>query len=207
MTSSANFGYMIFADSRDYILRFRTYDLYADTGLQSDYRHILIAIPWDRVESYYLREPRKWDSVSLRRTFTWFGPLSTMTDMITFTLLTFIICPMIIGQFVDDPVAYAALFQTCWFVENFWMQVQIIHIIRTPMIPFLQSRASRILLASSFLALLVGTVLPFTSIGDFLGMVPMPWEFMVFLPLIGLTYFVAALMVKKVYLRRYGELL
>ena len=207
MTSSANFGYMI-----SLIIATIFFDFEPMTSMQILVFNLIvdiscIAIPWDKVEDYYVKQPRKWDSVSLKNIFTRFGPLSTMTDIITFSLLTFMICPMFVGQYIDDPEAYAALFQTCWFVENFWMQVQIIHILRTPKVPFFQSWASKPVLFASLMALIVGTLMPFTPIGSFLGMVAMPWQFMVFLPFIGLSYFIAAYFVKKEYLKKFGELL
>ncbi len=207
MTSSANFGYMLsliiatifFPFEPMTSMQILVFNLIVDVSC--------IAIPWDRVEDYYVKQPRMWDSISLRRTFTHFGPATTVTDIVTFLILTAFICPLIVGPFTDDPALYAAIFQTCWFVENFWMQVQIIHIIRTPKVPFLQSRASGIMILASVLALVTGTVLPFTPIGSFLGMVPIPWEFAMLLPLLGLLYTVLALTVKKYYLGKYEELL
>ena len=38
--------------------------------------------------------------------------------------------------------AYEAMFQAGWFVESMWSQTLVIHMIRTPKLPFIQSRAS-----------------------------------------------------------------
>lgn len=207
MTSSANFGYMM-----SLVIATIFFDFEPMTSIQILVFNLIIdisciAIPWDRVEEYYVKRPRKWDSVSLKNTFLRFGPATTMSDIITFTFLVMFICPLVVGAYADNPEEYAALFQTCWFVENFWMQVQIIHIIRTPKIPFLQSRASGIVIFASAAVLAVSTMIPFTPVGEFLGFVPLPWQFLVFLPFVAMCYFLAAMFVKKSYIGKYGELL
>ena len=67
-----------------------------------------------------------------------------------------------------------ALFQTGWFVESLLTQTLIIHIIRTAKVPFLESRASGAVIATSLVIAAVGIVLPFTPIGATLGFVPLP---------------------------------
>ena len=36
--------------------------------------------------------------------------------------------------------AYVAMFQTGWFIESMWSQTLVIHMIRTPKLPFIQSQ-------------------------------------------------------------------
>ncbi len=73
-----------------------------------------------------------------------------------------------------DSTYAAALFQTAWFVESLLTQTLIIHVIRTNKIPFLQSRASWPLIMTSGAIMLVGAWLPFSPIGPWLGLVPLP---------------------------------
>ena len=70
----------------------------------------------------------------------------------------------------NDP----SLFQTGWFVESLLTQTLIIHIIRTAKIPFLESRASAALIATSAIICAIGVVLPFTPAGQALKFTPLP---------------------------------
>jgi magnesium-transporting ATPase (P-type) len=52
--------------------------------------------------------------------------------------------------------------------------IQVLHIIRTAKIPFVESRASPALMATSVVICMIGIALPFTSLGASLGFVPLP---------------------------------
>jgi Mg2+-importing ATPase len=96
----------------------------------------------------------------------------------------------------------AALFHTGWFVESLMTQTLIIHIIRTNLLPFVQSRASWQLTMTTILIMGVGAVLPFSPLAQFLGFVPLPWKFWPFLLLtltcyVGLTQLVKSWLVNK----------
>ena len=69
---------------------------------------------------------------------------------------------------------YEKLFHTGWFVESILTQTLIVHIIRTAKIPFMQSIASPFLLLMTLLIMLIGSVLPYTSMGAYFEMVPLP---------------------------------
>lgn len=53
-------------------------------------------------------------------------------------------------------------------------QTLVIHFIRTKKIPFLQSKPSLPLLLSTFSAVAIGWIIPFTPVGGFFGLVPLP---------------------------------
>src|SRR5450759_2410048 len=82
-----------------------------------------------------------------------------------------------------DP-SRASLFQTGWFVESLLTQTLIIHVIRTNRIPFLQSRASVALMATTVGIMLAGIWLPSSSLGPVLGFEQLPH---LYWPLIALT--------------------
>jgi hypothetical protein len=67
------------------------------------------------------------------------GPISSIFDYVTFFMM------LTMFQTWDKP----ALFQTGWFVESLLTQTLIIHIIRTAKVPFLESRASAAVIATS----------------------------------------------------------
>src|SRR5262249_29776209 len=91
---------------------------------------------------------------------------------------TFAILWMVFGY--RDP-SHASLFQTGWFVESLLTQTLIIHVIRTRRIPFLQSRASTPLLATTAGVMAFGAWLPSSPLAPALGMTPLPGRYWPFL--------------------------
>jgi Mg2+-importing ATPase len=98
-------------------------------------------IPTDNVDHEYIAAPRRWDIGNITRFMLFLGPISSIFDYVTYAALLF----------VFDAWNNPALFQTGWFVESLLTQTLIIHIIRTANIPFLQSRASNALIATTIL--------------------------------------------------------
>ena len=88
-----------------------------------------------------------------------------------------------------------------------WTQTLVIHMIRTPKIPFLQSRASSPVTLLTFIGIAVLTVIPFTAVGHAIGLASLPGEYFSWLAAITLAYMLLATMMKKLYIKRYGELL
>ena len=180
------------------------------------------AIPWDNVDEEFIRVPRKWDASSVGNFMIWIGPTSSIFDFTTYIFMYFVFCPLFVSHgvlfndlanhFTGDELlklqtAYIAMFQAGWFVESMWSQTLVIHMIRTPKLPFIQSRASLPLtvLTCSGIALL--TIIPFTKFGAMLGFVPLPMSYFVYLIPCILLYMILATSLKKAYVRHYGELL
>lgn len=75
-----------------------------------------------------------------------FGPISSIFDILTFSYLFFELCPAVCGASFSSlagsggAMYFVALFQTGWFLESMWTQVLILHLLRTPKVPLLQSR-------------------------------------------------------------------
>jgi Mg2+-importing ATPase len=114
--------------------------------------------------------------------------------------------PELLGRFTHavgypDATYAAALFQTGWFVESLLTQTLIIHVIRTNKVPFIQSLASLPLIMTSGSIMLVGLWLPFSPIGQWLGLVPLPAAFWPFL-LVTLLLYVALTQLVKMWLIR-----
>ena len=78
--------------------------------------------------------------------------------------------------------------------------------IRTPKVPFIKSRASAPVLFFTTLAIAVGTIVPYT-VGSIFKMHPLPAIY--FACLVGTiaAYMILVTIVKKIYVRRYGDLL
>jgi len=103
---------------------------------------------------------------------------------------------------VPNDTYAAALFHTGWFVESLMTQTLIVHVIRTNMIPFVQSRASWQLTMTTFIVMAVGAYLPFSPLAAFLGFVPLPPMFWLLLLVtltcyVGLTQLVKTWLLKK----------
>ncbi|HMD59981.1 MAG TPA: hypothetical protein VKG78_01030, partial [Opitutaceae bacterium] len=83
-------------------------------------------------------------------------------------------------------------------------QTLIVHIIRTLRIPFIQSRASPTMLLTTISIMAVGIWLPFSPIGHYIGLTPLPGIFFLWLLLFALTYCVLTHIVKTWFYRRFG---
>ena len=106
-------------------------------------------------------------------------------------------------------VPYMVLFQSLWCIEQYWMQVWAIHIVRTNKLPFFQAWSAKPLVATTIIALIVGTTLPFTgplweAISGCTDLIGVPLWALIFMPIIGAVYFFGAHAIKKYVLKKYG---
>jgi len=171
-----------------------------------------IAIPWDNVDLDFLRKPRKWDASSISRFMLWIGPTSSIFDIVTYCLLFFVICPKVFGGHYrslgeDQRLLFTMLFHTGWFVESLWSQTLVIHMIRTPKIPFIQSRASLRVALFTTLGIAIGTIIPYTWFGEAINMTHLPLFYFPFLGAVILGYMMLVTGMKKIFVWKYGELL
>ena len=102
---------------------------------------------------------------------------------------------------------YIGMFQAGWFVESMWSQTLVIHMIRTPKLSFIQSRASAPVTLLTMTGIADLTVIPFTPFGAALGLVALPASYFAYLIPCILLYMMLATSLKKAYVRYYGELL
>jgi Mg2+-importing ATPase len=212
MTASSNFGNMFSVLAASAFLPFLPMMPIQILVLNLIYDISCITIPWDNVDIDFLRKPRKWDASSISRFRLWIGPTRSVFDITTYIQMYFYICPLVAGgPYASlDPQAqilFIALFHTGWFVESLWSQTLVIHMIRTPKIPFIQSRASAPVALLTTVGIAAGTIIPFTWLGHQLDMAHLP---LIYFPwLIGtiLAYMVLATVMKKIFVWKYGELL
>ena len=104
-------------------------------------------------------------------------------------------------------ITYVAMFQAGWFVESMWSQTLVIHMIRTPKVPFIRSHASAPMTLLTCTGIAVVTIIPFTALGTMLGFAALPLSYFAYLIPCILLYMVLATSLKKAYVRHYGELL
>jgi Mg2+-importing ATPase len=152
-------------------------------------------IPFDDMDAEYLRVPRRWEANDIGRFMVFVGPISSIFDVATFVLMWYL--------FKANAPAHAPLFQSAWFIEGLLSQTLIVHMIRTARIPFVQSRATWPVLALTATIMVVGILLPFSSLGARLQLVPLPASYFAWLFVFLLSYGVLTQLVKGWYIRRF----
>lgn len=214
ITASSNFGNMLSVLASSAFLPFLPMASIHLILLNLIYDVSCTAMSWDNVDAEYLRSPRKWDAAGISRFMLRIGPTSSVFDIATFLLMYFVICPAFTGgelyTSLADPASralYVSIFQTGWFVESMWSQALVIHMLRTPKLPFVQSRAAAPVTLLTLAGSCAVTVIPFTPLGTSLGFTALPAVYFLWLAAIVAGYMLLATAVKKSYVRRYGELL
>ena len=222
MTASSNFGNMFSVLAASALLPFLPMMSVHLIFLNLIYDMSCTAIPWDNVDEEFIAKPRKWDASSVGSFMIWIGPTSSIFDFTTYIFMYFVFCPLFVsnGILFNDLAAhysgaelaamqaqYIGMFQAGWFVESMWSQTLVIHMIRTPKLPFIQSRASAPVTLLTMTGIAVLTVIPFTPFGAALGLVALPASYFAYLFPCILLYMMLATSLKKAYVRCYGELL
>lgn len=222
LCASSNFGNMFSVLAASLLLPFLPMQSLHLIILNLIFDLTCTAIPWDRVDHELIRAPRAWDASSISSFMMWMGPISSIFDFATFAFLFFVLCPMIVSHGVvfgdlasvfegadlySVRMAYIALFQTGWFVESMWSQTLVVHMIRTPKIPFIQSSPSTQLICASVAGIGVLTLIPYTPIAPALGLCALPAVYFVYLFACVVAYMLLASVVKVLYIKKHHELL
>ncbi|AMS21340.1 magnesium-translocating P-type ATPase [Pseudomonas synxantha] len=155
-----------------------------------------IAIPFDNVDDEMLATPQRWQPGEVGRFMLFFGPISSIFDITTFALMWYV--------FDANTPDHQTLFQSGWFVVGLLTQTLIVHMIRTPKIPFLQSRAALPLMLMTGVIMAVGIFLPMGPLAHYFKLQALPSLYFVFLPVILLAYMALTQAVKGFYIRRFG---
>lgn len=212
MTASSNFGNMFSVLAASAFLPFLPMASLHLILLNLIYDVCCTALSWDNVDPAYLKAPRRWEAKGIGRFMLWIGPISSLFDIATYLLLYFVLCPLATGgqlyTQLADPAAqalYVALFQTGWFVESMWTQTLVIHMLRTEKLPFAQSRASVPVALLSLAGIALVTAIPFTPLAAPLEMAALPPVYFLLLGIVVLGYMALVTVVKKRYIRRYGQ--
>jgi Mg2+-importing ATPase len=243
MIGSINFGYMFSLILATLLFNFEPMGaiMILIFNLINDFACLII--PWDTVEDEFVREPRKWDAVNLKNVMFRYGMLCPATDLMTWAFMVFVVFgSMSLADFAVldadgtqivysgyDTVASLILgredlsgtnvedwFQDIWVIEQYWMQVWAIHIVRTNKLPFFQAWSCKALVVSALAALAVGTLLPFSG-GLWQAISNFPMEYfrdvfvntiapiaMIWMPIIACIYFFGAHLIKKRMLAKQG---
>ena len=147
------------------------------------------------MDADWLIKPRKWTIGEIQRFILFIGPISSIFDYLTFFMMLYIFNAW------NNP----ALFHTGWFVESLFTQTLIIHVIRTNKIPFIESRASWPLIASSLIVVVVGALLTVSPLAGTLGFVTLPPLYWLLLAVMMVCYVLLTQVVKTWFFHKFGE--
>jgi Mg2+-importing ATPase len=174
-----------------------------------------VPIPTDNVGANQTLKPRPWRMGEIGKFIMFIGPISSVFDYTTYAMMWFVfkcsnlsltapagLAERFANATGPNDTYAAALFHTGWFVESLMTQTLIVHVIRTNLIPFIQSRASWQLTMTTLLIMAVGAYLPTSPLASFLGFVPLPPLYWLLLLVtlvcyVGLTQVVKAWLLKK----------
>jgi P-type Mg2+ transporter len=148
----------------------------------------------DAVDAEYTAHPRRWDIGNIGRFMFVLGPVSSLFDYATFFVLLSVFGAWSSPEF----------FHTGWFVESLLSQTLIVHVIRTGRIPFVQSRPSRPLLATTLAICVTAAALPYSPVAPALGLVPLPASWWPLLGAILVGYLALTQLAKRWLIRRFG---
>ena len=157
-----------------------------------------VAIPYDDVDKEFLEKPKKWDTSGLGRFMKVMGITSSVIDVLAFLGFWFL--------FGYNCEAKQSWFQTAWFVECLISETMIIHYIRTSKIPFVESRPNKLLFISTIMTIVGTIVTPIIlhSVASF-NFVILPLKYYAFVLVLLVVYTVLVQIVKKRYIKKYGE--
>ncbi|WP_018659130.1 magnesium-translocating P-type ATPase [Allofustis seminis] len=156
-----------------------------------------LGMPYDNVDADYLKEPKAWDTKSVRHFMHWLGPVSTLFDILCFAILWFVM-----GA---NSIEKAANFQVGWFIYGTLSQIVIIHMIRTEKRPFIQSIASKRLIISTVSIGIIAMIIACSQLAIGLDMAILPLHFIPWLILLLLGYMVTVQLIKDLYIKKYGK--
>jgi Mg2+-importing ATPase len=150
-------------------------------------------IATDRVDPEQIAQPHSWDIGFVRDFMIVFGLISSVFDFLTFGTLR-------IGFGADE-----LLFRSGWFLESVATELAVLFVLRTRR-PFLRSRPSRLLLASSAGVAVVTLGVLYGPLAGPLDVAPLPAPVLASLALITALYVAATELGKAAFYRRFGGL-
>ncbi len=192
MSTSSNFGNMASAATASFFLPFLPMTPVQILLTNTLYDVSQLSLPTDNVDHESLVKPKHWNIEFLKSYMLFFGPLSSIYDFLTFSVLIFVFH------------ARGALFQTGWFIESLATEILVVFVIRTAKTPFYKSRPSMWLTLASLGIVGIGTLLPFTPFAKALGFVQPPPLFFIILIILTATYLLLVEKIKSVFLKKYS---
>ena len=148
------------------------------------------------VDAELVSKPLKWNPGDIGRFMIFFGPISSVFDLATFALMWWV--------FGANSVAGQGLFQSGWFVVGLLTQTLVVHMIRTPKLPFIDSRAAAPLMVMTLAIMAAGVFLPMGPLADYFKLQALPMAYFFWLAGSLLGHCVLTTAMKRYYIRRFG---
>ena len=149
-----------------------------------------VTIPTDKVDESFILSPKKWNLKFLKSFMITFGIISSVFDLITFYL------------FYHVFHTTESQFQTAWFLESLTTQTLVIHLIRTQKIPFLQSTASKPVIISTLLCVVIGWWVPYSPFHEYFKLTPLPMQMVLSIAVLVVLYLAIVEVAKRIFYRR-----
>lgn len=156
-----------------------------------------LALPYDNVDKEFLQKPKKWNTKGISKFMKIMGITSSLIDILAFIIFWFIL-----GY---NNVSQDSYFQTAWFVTCLATELMIIYSVRSSKNTFMKDASpylNTLTIVSLILTILTPIIL--TKISSFHFEV-LPPIFYVYLILLILLYFFIVRIIKKIYIKKYGE--
>ncbi len=191
MATSANFGNMFSMAGASLFLPFLPLvpKQVLLTNLLTDLPEMAIAS--DNVDPEAVSRPRRWDVRMVRRFMIAFGLLSSVFDYLTFGALLWLVGP--------NPAA----FRTGWFIESVLSAASVVLVIRSQR-RFGKSRPGRGLVRATAGCLAATVALPFSPLGEPLGLARPRPAVLVLIAIIVVAYVFAAEGLKRWFFRNHA---
>ncbi len=153
-------------------------------------------IPFDNVDPELVEKPLKWNPADIGRFMLYFGPISSLFDIVTFAVMWWV--------FDANSVARQTLFQSGWFVVGLLTQTLVVHMVRSPKPPSLKNHASAPLMAMTLAIVAIGLWLPAGPLAGYFRLQALPAAYDGWLVAILLGYATLTTLMKRIYIRRHS---
>lgn len=219
MTVSSNFGNVLSVLMASFILPFIPMAPVQIIFLNLIYDLSCGTLPWDNVDKEFIQKPRKWEHKSIWKFMLWFGPVSSIVDIMTFVVLYYAIIPNlqhngeVMGSYktitdIAKQAEFRKLFWTGWLVTSMWTQTFVIHFLRTNKIPFIKSNASTPVFIMTLLGVAAVTAVPYIKpINGWLQLAPLAPIFYAWLAMFMGSYILLVEITKVIYRKVHREFL
>ncbi|MFP7699420.1 MAG: magnesium-translocating P-type ATPase [Candidatus Phytoplasma pyri] len=196
-TLASNFGNVLSFLTASLFLKFIPMKAIQILFLNVIYDLTCFAIPFDNVDSNYLKKPRNWDLKNIRNFMIFFGFISFLFDLLIF---------LILPQNED-------MFQTGWFIFSMWSQVFIIYLLRTENI-IKDIKPSLLMFILPIIGVIIVTISPFIPfLCDSLKLQSKFFyeftklNFLLSFGSILILYFIIVIIAKNIFINKYKDLL
>lgn len=156
-----------------------------------------IGMPFDNVDNDFIKKPKTWNTNGIKKFMFRFGIISTVLDILCFSILWFV--------FKFNTIEQAVLFQSGWFVFGILSQTLIIHMIRTNKMPFVQSKSSKQLLVSTLSIVTLTIFIAFTDISVVFDLSKLPLNYLAWVGILLIIYAIFIQFYKKFYIKSNKE--